>query len=101
MGASQEPGLVSTRMGTVGKALSEPHPAAILPPNPPRPTVLSAVSHQPTWSEAVAVVIGGVTSASQPGLVRIDLRVDRWEEAGPATGVLAWKVGPRLFPRAS
>jgi hypothetical protein len=30
-------------------------------------------------------------------MARIDFDVDRWDEVGPGTGVLAWIVVPRLL----
>lgn len=60
--------------------------------------VLLAVGHEPTWSEAAALLVGGGRLRLPTGAVaRIDLEVDRWEEVGPGTGVLAWSVVPRLL----
>jgi phosphohistidine phosphatase len=60
--------------------------------------VLLAVGHEPTWSEAVAALIGGGEIRFPTGaLARIDLDVDAWDEIAPGTGVLAWTIGPRLL----
>jgi phosphohistidine phosphatase len=60
--------------------------------------VLLAVGHEPTWSEAVAALIGGGEIRFPTGaLARVDLDVDGWDEIGPGTGVLAWTIGPRLL----
>jgi phosphohistidine phosphatase len=78
--------------GGVSGLLAEIHkePAAI--------DMLLAVGHEPTWSEAAALVIGGGRlRLPTAALARIDLTVDRWEEVGPGTGVLAWSVVPRLL----
>lgn len=65
---------------------------------PPTTDVLLAVGHEPTWSEAVAALIGGGEIRFPTGaLARVDLDVDRWDEIGPGTGVLAWSVVPRLL----
>jgi phosphohistidine phosphatase len=60
--------------------------------------VLLAVGHEPTWSEAVAALIGGGEIRFPTGaLARVDLDVDAWDEIAPGTGVLAWTIGPRLL----
>jgi phosphohistidine phosphatase len=65
---------------------------------PPTTGVLLAVGHEPTWSEATALLIGGGRlRLPTAALARIDLEVDRWEEVGPGSGVLAWSVAPRLL----
>jgi phosphohistidine phosphatase len=62
--------------------------------------VLLVVGHEPTCSEAVALLIGGGhVRLPTAAVARIDLEVQRWEEVGPGTGVLAWSVVPRLLPR--
>jgi phosphohistidine phosphatase len=64
--------------------------------------VLLVVGHEPTWSEAVTTLIGGGEIRFPTGaLARVDLLVDRWDEIGPGTGVLAWSIGPRLLARKS
>ena len=61
--------------------------------------LLLAVGHEPTWSEAASLLIGGGRlSMPTAALARIDLDVDRWDEVGPGTGALAWSVVPRLLP---
>lgn len=65
---------------------------------PTATSLLLAVGHEPTWSEAIALLIGGGRVRLPTGAVaRIDLEVDRWEEIGPGTGVLVWSVVPRLL----
>ncbi len=60
--------------------------------------LLLAVGHEPVWSEAAALLIGGGRlRLPTAALARIDLAVDRWEEVVPGTGVLAWSVVPRLL----
>jgi phosphohistidine phosphatase len=60
--------------------------------------VLLAVGHEPTWSEAVAALIGGGEIRFPTGaLARVDLDVDEWDEIGPGAGVLGWIIGPRLL----
>jgi phosphohistidine phosphatase len=60
--------------------------------------VLLAVGHEPTWSEAVAALIGGGEIRFPTGaLARIDFDVDRWDEVGLGTGVLALCIAPRML----
>ncbi|MEM8599638.1 MAG: histidine phosphatase family protein [Bacteroidota bacterium] len=59
---------------------------------------LLLVGHEPTWSDAVSLLIGGgdlrfPTSA----LARIDLHVADWSDADDDTGDLVWFVTPRLL----
>lgn len=68
---------------------------------PPSAGLLLVVGHEPTWSEAVGVLIGGGHVQLPTGaLARIDLDVDRWDQVGPGTGILAWSVTPRLLAEA-
>lgn len=65
---------------------------------PAATAVLLAVGHEPTWSDAAAVLIGGGRlRLPTAALARIDLEVDHWDEIVPGTGVLAWSLGPRLL----
>ncbi|MGH8986761.1 MAG: SixA phosphatase family protein [Acidimicrobiia bacterium] len=65
---------------------------------PPDTGTLLAVGHEPTWSEtAVLLIGGGRLRFPTAALARIDFDVDRWEEVGPGTGMLAWSVVPRLL----
>lgn len=65
---------------------------------PATTAVLLAVGHEPTWSEALSLFIGGGQVRLPTGaLARIDFDIDRWEEVGPGTGVLAWTIVPRLL----
>jgi phosphohistidine phosphatase len=60
--------------------------------------VLLAVGHEPTWSDTAVFLIGGGRLRFATGaLVRIDLEVERWEDAAAGAGVLAWSVAPRLL----
>lgn len=63
---------------------------------------LLLVGHQPTWSEAVGLFVGGaevkmVTAA----LARVDLGIERWEDAAFGRGVMCWLVTPKLLARES
>ena len=65
---------------------------------PATTAVLLAVGHEPSWSNAATLLIGGGRLRfPTAALARIDLEVDRWEDVGPGTGVLAWSVVPRLL----
>ena len=60
--------------------------------------VLLVVGHEPTCSEAVALLIGGgQVRLPTAAVARIDLEVQRWDEVGPGAGVLVWSVVPRLL----
>jgi phosphohistidine phosphatase len=60
--------------------------------------VLLAVGHEPTWSDAVAALIGGGrVRVPTAALARIDFEVERWSDVQPVTGVLTWMVPPRLL----
>jgi len=62
--------------------------------------VLLAVGHEPTCSDAAALLIGGGRLRfPTAALARIEFEVDRWEEIGPGTGVLTWSVVPRILTR--
>jgi len=56
------------------------------------------VGHQPTWSEAVRILIGGgdvaMPTAAAAGL---EVLVGSWEAIGPGTCRLRWLLPPRLF----
>jgi len=63
--------------------------------------VLLAVGHEPTWSEAAALLVGGGRiRLPTAALARIDFEMDRWDGVGPGAGVLAWSVVPRLLQAA-
>jgi phosphohistidine phosphatase len=63
-----------------------------------RTQLLLVVGHEPTCSEAVALLIGGGhIRLPTAAVARVDLETERWEEVGPGTGVLAWSVVPRLL----
>jgi phosphohistidine phosphatase len=65
---------------------------------PIRTQLLLVVGHEPTCSEAVALLIGGgQIRLPTAAVARVDLETERWEEVGPRTGVLAWSVVPRLL----
>ena len=67
----------------------------------PATEVLLAVGHEPTWSEAAALLVGGGRiRLPTAALARIDFEMDRWDEVSPGAGVLAWSVVPRLLQAA-
>ena len=62
---------------------------------------LLLVGHEPTWSDTVGLLIGEanvemVTAA----LARVDLPVERWQDARFGLGVLGWLVTPKLLAAA-
>lgn len=64
--------------------------------------LLLVVGHEPTWSQAASLLMGGGRlRLPTAALVRIDLDVDRWAEVHPGTGELSWLVVPRLFSRGA
>lgn len=64
----------------------------------PPAELLLAVGHEPAWSEAVELLIGGGrVKMPTAALARIDLEVGSWAELEPGCGELAWLVHPRLF----
>jgi phosphohistidine phosphatase len=62
--------------------------------------LLLAVGHEPTWSEAVAVLTGG-TEARMPTAAAacIDFGDAPWSHVREGGGVLGWLVTPRLIDR--
>jgi phosphohistidine phosphatase len=62
--------------------------------------LLLAVGHEPTWSEAVAVLTGG-TEVRMPTAAAacIDFGDTPWSQVGGGSGVLGWLVTPRLIER--
>lgn len=61
---------------------------------------LLLVGHEPTWSETTGLLVGGGSHRVPTGaLVGIELDVDRWADAGPGCGRLAFLLPPRLFDR--
>jgi phosphohistidine phosphatase len=62
--------------------------------------LLLAVGHEPTWSEAVAVLTGG-TEARMPTAAAacIDFGDVPWSHVRAGTGMLNWLVTPRLIDR--
>lgn len=66
----------------------------------PTTNLLLVVGHEPTWSQAASLLVGGgQLRLPTATLVRIDLDIDRWANIHPGTGQLSWLVPPRLFPR--
>ena len=65
---------------------------------PAATSVLLAVGHEPTWSAALTVLVGGgEVRFPTAALARIDFDVEGWEDVAPASGVLTWLVVPRLL----
>jgi phosphohistidine phosphatase len=65
---------------------------------PPDTDLLLAVGHEPTWSDAASLLIGGGNlRLPTAALVRIEFAADHWRDVGPGTGELAWSVVPRLL----
>ncbi|MDQ3946392.1 MAG: histidine phosphatase family protein [Actinomycetota bacterium] len=59
---------------------------------------LLLVGHEPTWSETLALLVGGGRHRVPTGaLVGIDLDVDAWADVGPGAGQLAFLLPPRLL----
>jgi phosphohistidine phosphatase len=79
-----------------------PEPGAILTevqhaPEPAR-TVL-VVGHEPSWSTAVSLLIGGGALRFPTAvLARVDVSAERWGEVGLGTGELVWLLPPKLLP---
>ena len=62
---------------------------------------LLLVGHQPTWSELIAVLTGGMAVRfPTAALARIDLAVDQWSGVEPRSGALRWLVTPKLLQRS-
>jgi phosphohistidine phosphatase len=61
-------------------------------------TRLLVVGHEPTWSETIALLVGGgqfrLPTAAAAGLEPL---VSSWEAVGPGTCRLRWLLPPRLF----
>ncbi len=56
------------------------------------------VGHEPTWSEVVALLVGGGKHRVPTGaLVAVDLEVDTWADVAPGRGQLAALLPPRLL----
>jgi phosphohistidine phosphatase len=65
----------------------------------PTTGILLVVGHEPTWSQAASLLVGGGRlRLPTAALIRIDLEVDRWSDIHAGTGQLSWLVSPRLFP---
>lgn len=65
---------------------------------PAATSVLLAVGHEPTWSDAVTELTGGGhVRFPTAALARIEFDVDGWNDVQPGTGLLAWMVPPRLL----
>jgi len=56
------------------------------------------VGHQPTCSELIAALTGGISVRfPTAALARIDCDMDRWGDAQASGGTLQWVVTPRLL----
>jgi len=61
---------------------------------------LLLAGHEPTFSGAVAHLIGGGTVRMvTAALARIDLPVEHWEQSDLGIGTLIWLVTPKLLQR--
>lgn len=61
-------------------------------------TRVMVVGHQPTWSEAVSILMGGGDVAMRTATVAgMEVLVRSWEAIGPGTCRLSWLLPPRLF----
>ncbi|MGH8990124.1 MAG: SixA phosphatase family protein [Acidimicrobiia bacterium] len=85
----------------VSEALYGEGPFAVLEEltrQPDEAARLLLVGHEPTWSEVTGLLVGGGNHRVPTGaLVGIELDVDRWADAGPGGGQLAFLLPPRLF----
>lgn len=61
---------------------------------------LLVAGHEPTWSGLCELLCGGRVKMVTATLVRLDLHVERWAEAAPGTGTLAWCLPPKLLVAA-
>jgi len=62
------------------------------------PERLLVVGHEPTLSELVAELVGGIgLRFPTAALARIDFVGDAWAEVGPRMGTLQWLVVPRAL----
>lgn len=60
--------------------------------------VLMLVGHEPTWSETIALFIGGGTVRyPTAALARIDLDVGHWRDISFGDGRLIWLIPPKLL----
>ena len=61
-------------------------------------SVLLAVGHEPTWSDAVSMLTGG-SEVRMPtaAAARIDFDHITWPQVGAGAGLLSWLVTPRLL----
>lgn len=55
------------------------------------------VGHQPTWSELISELTGGVTCRfPTAALARVDFEADRWDQVSPGHASLVWLVTPKI-----
>lgn len=67
---------------------------------PPTTGTMIAVGHEPTFSEAAGVILGGAHLVfATAGMACIEL--GSWEDAGRRPGTLRWLVGPAVVKGAS
>jgi len=57
---------------------------------------LMIVGHEPTWSHAAALLIGGGSIRVVTGAVTA-IEVTGWNRVEPGAGLLRWMLAPRLF----
>jgi phosphohistidine phosphatase len=61
-------------------------------------STLLLVGHEPTWSDMLALLVGGGRHRVPTGaLVGIDLEVEAWADVRPGAGYLAFMLPPRLL----
>lgn len=87
----------------VTRALYEATPFIVLEEiraEPDTTTTLLLAGHEPTWSELSSLLIGGgIIEFPTAAMIRIDLEIAAWKEAGQGKGVLVWHVPPKLFTK--
>ena len=57
---------------------------------------LMIVGHEPTWSHAASLLIGGGSVRVVTGAVTA-IEVPGWDRVEPGAGLLRWMITPRLF----
>lgn len=85
----------------VTRALYEATPLAVLEEvraEPETTSTLLLAGHEPTSSELLALLVGGVNAHfPTAAMARVDLQIDTWKQAASGCGVLIWLVPPKLF----
>ncbi len=76
-----------------------PSPYRLLQVLGQQPELVSSVmlvGHQPAWSEALALLVGGGEFRfPTAAMARVDIGVDRWDEIDVGLGELRWLVTPK------